>query len=135
MDSHFHLQKTCCIHFYRKHQLHADPVLYLGNIPIPFIESTKFLGLHFDRSLTWKNRITQLHVKSTESLNIFRILSGSSLGVHRVCLLCWFHALVRSVLVYGSIVFPSAASSTLRPFNTIHHGGISLHRSLSNQLH
>jgi hypothetical protein len=51
----FSPSKTCCIHFCRKHQLHADPVLYLGNIPISFVESNKFLGLHFDGSLTWKN--------------------------------------------------------------------------------
>jgi hypothetical protein len=66
------------------------------------------------------------YLLKVQSLNILCILSGSCWGADRVCLLYLYRALVRSVLDYGSIVYASKAPSTLRPLNTIHHGGICL---------
>jgi hypothetical protein len=65
-------------------------------------------------------------LKSTKALNILCISSGWPWGADRVYLLCLYHALVGSVLDYGSIVYASAAPSTLRPLNTIHHSCIRL---------
>jgi hypothetical protein len=121
----FSPSETCCIHFCRKHQLHADPILYLGNIPIPFVESSNCLVFTLIGHLHGRT-ITQLRVKSTKAWNILCILSGSSWGADRVCLLRLYCALVRSVLDYGSIVYASVAPSSLRPLNTIHCGGIRL---------
>jgi hypothetical protein len=95
----FSPSKTCSIHFCRKCQLLGNPVVHLGDTRLPFVESTKFLWLHYDRSL-WRI-VTQLHVKGSKSLNIFCILSGRFWGADRVCLLCLYHALVRSVLHYA----------------------------------
>ena len=122
----FSLTKTCCMHFCRRYSLHLDPVLYLGESPLPFVESAKFLGLYFDRRLTWKRHINHIRTRCTSPINLLRILSGTRWGADRICLLRLYRALVRPILDYGSIVYNSAAVSTLRPVNTIHHTGIRL---------
>jgi hypothetical protein len=131
----FSPSKTCCIHFCRKHQLHAYPVLYLGNIPIYFVESNKFLGLHFDGSLTWKKHVTQLRVESTKALDFLRILSGSPWVADslpfllipcscQVCFGLWQHS-----IRLGGPLIPQITSCHPPRWHT------SLHRSLLNHPH
>ena len=60
------------------------------------------------------------------TLNVFRALNGTSWGAGRVLLLGLYRAIVRSVLDYGSIVYASAAPSTLKLLDSIHNAGIRL---------
>ena len=53
-----------------------QPDLKLGKHKIPVVNDAKFLGLYWDRKLTWNAHISQLKVKATNSLNIVRTLSG-----------------------------------------------------------
>ena len=45
--------KTVCMHFCRLRKVHPDPVLLLNGTHIPIVEQAKFLGLIFDRKLTF----------------------------------------------------------------------------------
>jgi len=45
--------KTVCMHFCRLRKVHADPVLLLNGMQVPVVEQAKFLGLIFDRKLTF----------------------------------------------------------------------------------
>jgi len=45
--------KTVCMHFCRLQEVHPDPVLLLNGTQIPVVEHAKFLGLNFDRKLTF----------------------------------------------------------------------------------
>ena len=54
------------------------------------------------------------------------MLSGTSWGADRVTLLRLHHALVRSVLDYGSIVYGCASATNLRTLDMVHHVGIRL---------
>ncbi len=116
--------KSTGVHFYRIYHLHSDPILYLGGNQLPFADSARFLGLTFDKSLTWRPHIRTLQTVSP--LNLLRMLSGTSWGADRITLLRLYRALIRSALDYGSEVYGSAAPSTLRPINNIHHAGIRL---------
>ena len=120
----FSLTKTCAMHFCRIYNLHNDPELFLGGHQLPFVESTRFLGLTFDRSLTWRHHIRNLQSRCVSPINLLRTLSGTSWGADRICLIRLYRALVRSLLDYGSIVYGSAAPSTLRPINSVHNAGI-----------
>jgi hypothetical protein len=42
-----------CVHFCRKRKLHLDPQLTLNGNPLPVVESTKFLGVIFDKKLNF----------------------------------------------------------------------------------
>ena len=116
--------KSRGMHFCRIHHLHNNPELFLGRHQLSFVDSTRFLGLHFDKTLTWRNHITYLQSRCASPLNLLRTLSGTSWGADRSCLLRLYKALVRSVLDYGCIVYGSAAPSSLRRLNSIHHAGI-----------
>ena len=45
--------KTVCMHICQKRGLHLDPQLFLDKRPIPVVEETKFLGVIFDRRLSF----------------------------------------------------------------------------------
>ena len=76
----FSTSKTVCIHFCRLRKLYPDPVLLLNDTPIPVVEETKFLGLIFDRKLTFISHIRHLKDKCTKALNLLRVLAHTSWG-------------------------------------------------------
>ncbi|GFV12800.1 RNA-directed DNA polymerase from mobile element jockey, partial [Trichonephila clavipes] len=43
--------KSTCVHFCRKHNLHPDPLIYIGNVQIPVVSEVRFLGVIFDCKL------------------------------------------------------------------------------------
>ena len=82
----FSTLKSCCMHFCRKYSVHCDPTLRLGDAVLPFVNSTKFLGLVFDKTLTWRQHIRSLRTRCNSALNVLRISSGTSWGADRVTL-------------------------------------------------
>jgi hypothetical protein len=56
----FSRTKTVCMHFCQKRSLHPDPELTLYGDKIPVVDETKFLGLVFDRKLTFQSHIKYL---------------------------------------------------------------------------
>ena len=114
------------MYLYRKYSIHCDPTLHLGDAILPIVDSTKFLGLVFDNTLTWRKHIRSLWTRCNSALNELRMLSGTSWGAVRVTLLRLHRALVRSVLDYGSIVYGCASATNLCTLDTVHHAGISL---------
>jgi len=49
----FSIFKTVCIQLGRLRKTNIDPLLFLNGMPIPVVEKTKFLGLIFDRKLSF----------------------------------------------------------------------------------
>ena len=49
----FSRTKTVCMHICQKRGLHLDPQLFLDKSPIPVVEETTFLGVIFDRKLSF----------------------------------------------------------------------------------
>ena len=49
----FSKTKTVCMHICQKRGLHLDPQLFVHKSPIPVVEETKFLGVIFDRKLSF----------------------------------------------------------------------------------
>lgn len=49
----FSTSKTVVVHFCRIRGLHPDPDIYMKSQIIPYVEENRFLGLIFDRGLTW----------------------------------------------------------------------------------
>uniref|UniRef100_A0A1Y1LER8 Reverse transcriptase domain-containing protein n=1 Tax=Photinus pyralis TaxID=7054 RepID=A0A1Y1LER8_PHOPY len=65
----FSTQKTVCMHFCRLRRRHGEPTLMLKNCAIPVVSEHKFLGLVFDRKLTWKSHIEKLVGSCKTTLN------------------------------------------------------------------
>ena len=105
---------------------HDDPVLHLYGSPIPVVEESKFLGILFDRKLSFIPHIKYLKAKCLKALNLLKVLSHTSWGADRTTLLKLYRSLVRSKLDYGCIIYGSARKSYLQMLDPIHNQGLRL---------
>ena len=87
--------KTQCVHFCRLKN-HDDPVLKLGDIDIPVVTEAKFLGVIFDKKLTFVPHIKQLKIKCQKALNLLKHLSHTDWGAVRKALLNLYRSFIRS---------------------------------------
>ena len=94
-------------------KLHDDPELYLYESPIPVVEEFKFLGVIFDRKLSFIPHIKYLKAKWLKAMNLLEVLSHTKWGVDRTVLLQLYRSMIRSKFDYGSIVYGSARKSYL----------------------
>ncbi|GBL92584.1 hypothetical protein AVEN_123765-1 [Araneus ventricosus] len=122
----FSPQKTVCMHFCRRRGLHPDPEFQLNGPTIPIAQETKFLGIIFDTKLTFRSHVKHLKIKCIHTLNIMKVLTNTSWGADKVSLMRIYRSLVRSKLDYGAPVYGSAAKSTLKILDSVHHQGLRL---------
>ncbi|GFS65581.1 putative RNA-directed DNA polymerase from transposon X-element, partial [Trichonephila clavipes] len=88
--------KSCCVHFCRKRGIHPDPEIRIRDIQIPVVPDVRFLGVIFDRRLTFLPHILHLRKKV-------------------------YQAIVLSRIDYGCVVYGSACNSTLKKLDPVHH--------------
>ena len=122
----FSTLKSCCMYICRKYLVHCEPKLRLGDAVLHFVDTTKYLGLIFDKTLTWKQHVRSLRTRCNSTLDVLRMLSGISWGANRLTLLRLRRALVRSVLDYVCIIYGCVSAANLRTLDTVHHAGIRL---------
>ena len=122
----FSKSKTQCVHFCQLRKVHDDPELYLYGSLIPVVEDFKFLGVLFDRKLSFIPHIKYLKAKCLKALNLLKVLSHTDWGADRTVLLQLYRSIIRSKLDYGSIVYGSARKSYLSMLDTVHHQGLRL---------
>ena len=122
----FSKSKTQCVHFCQLRKLHDNPQLYLYGSLIPVVDEAKFLGVIFDRKLSFIPHIKYLKAKCLKALNLLKVLSHTSWGADRTVLLHLYRSLIRSKLDYGAIVYGSAQKSYLAMLDTVHHQGLRL---------
>ncbi|KAK3894956.1 hypothetical protein Pcinc_001312 [Petrolisthes cinctipes] len=128
-DSHgfrFSPSKTIAMHFYRIRGIHLDLDLFMYGHRIRCVEETRFLGLLFDKRLTWVPHLRTLKVSCLKALNLLRVLSHTSWGADRATLLRLYHIVIRSKLDYGCEVYSSATDARLRVLDPVHHAGVRL---------
>ena len=120
----FSTSKTVVMHFCHIKGIHPDPDLYLYGNRISCVEEARFLGLIFDRKLTWGPHIKNLKARCLKSLDILKALSHTSWGADRKHMLLLYKALVFSKLSYGCEVYSSATEGRLKTLDSIHNAGI-----------
>ena len=122
----FSATKTVCVHFTKSRKLHPDLELYLNGHKIPIVNQVKFLGIIFDKKLTFLPHIKYVKDKCLKALNLIKVVSGTEWGGDRKVLLRLYRSLIRSKLDYGSIVYGSARKSYLQILDPIAHQGLRL---------
>ena len=115
-----------CVHFCQLRKLQDNPQLYLYGSLIPFVDEAKFLGVIFDRKLSFIPHIKYLKANFLKALNLLKVLSHTRWGADRIVLLHYYRSLIRSKLDYGAIVYGSARKSYLASLDTVHHQGLRL---------
>ena len=122
----FSKTKTQCMHFCQLRGLHNDPVLKLDDVEIPVVDQYKFLGVIFDRKLSFIPHINYLKAKCHKALQLLRVVAHTDWGADKSTLLKLYKSLVRSKLDYGCFIYGSARKSYLRCLDSIHHLGLRL---------
>ena len=122
----FSESKSVALLFHRWRSVAPVPSLFLRASRIRVVEEARFLGLLFDKRLTWAPHIRQLRHSCHKPLDLLRHLSHTSWGADRKTLLRLYKSLVLSKLDYGSSVYSSAAASHLRRLDPLQSEGLRL---------
>ncbi|GFX07288.1 putative RNA-directed DNA polymerase from transposon X-element [Trichonephila clavipes] len=88
---------------------------------ISAILDVRFLGVIFDRRLTFLPHILHLRKKCEKSLYLLKVLSNTSWGADRTSLLRVHQSAVLSRMDFGCTIYRSACNSTLKKLDPVHH--------------
>ncbi|PVD37664.1 hypothetical protein C0Q70_00263 [Pomacea canaliculata] len=116
--------KSVCIHFCKLTGMFPNPSITVKGTVLKVVQEVKFLGVIFDRKLSFLPHIKSLRLSCQKALDILRVVGHVSWGADRTVLLRLYRALIRSKLDYGSIIYGSARESYLKILDPIHHQGL-----------
>lgn len=122
----FNSQKSTCMLFSRKSGIAVDPNIHPSGQQLAVSTEHKFLGIILDTKLTFIPHLKYLKGKCLKAMKIIKILSHTTWGSDRKCLMNLYKSLVRSRLDYGAPIYQSATHSALRTLDSVHHLGIRL---------
>ena len=127
----FSKSKTQCVHFCQLRKQHDDPVLHLYGSPIPVVEESKFLGILFDRKLSFIPHIKYLKAKCLKALNLLKVLSHTSWGAdpsnpaHEVTFppnyVNLYEQIPKAIKSFGIRISPLLESANIKPQNIEKH--------------
>ena len=112
------INKTTGVLFTNKNKIPKINIK-IGNENIKMDNSAKFLGVIFDRKLSWKLHIDYILKKCKKRLNLLRALTGYHWGASKKSLLGIYKALIRSVIDYGDVAYSCASKSNLDKISVI----------------
>jgi hypothetical protein len=95
-----HLKKTHYLLFRTKNSLEINISICYGNKYITNMSNIKFIGLHIDKTLSWKPHIDKLVTKMSSACHAVRTVKGLS---SQETLRMIYFAYVHSIMEYGVI--------------------------------
>lgn len=103
--------KSTQITFTKKKQ--TCPPVFLNNKPIPQSNCTKYLGIHLDRRLTWREHIWKKRLQMNLMFKKMYWLLGrkSQLNLHNKVLI--YKCVIKPVWTYGLQLFGTASNSNI----------------------
>jgi len=75
------------MHFWKGRGAIDDPQLFLNGNRIKAVNETRFLGLIFDRRLTFQSHIKDLKKRCLKSLDVLKVVGHTDWGADRKVLL------------------------------------------------
>ena len=95
--------------------------LFLDSSLLPFNPSPVFLGIKFDRTLSFSPHVSLVQAKAAPRIRALKAISARSWGPSKESLACLYKSFVRPVLTYASPAWaPFAPKSILKPISTLH---------------
>ena len=82
-------------------------------------KSVKFLGMIFDKSLTWNEHIKHVRERCQKRVNILKSLTGSNWGTDKETMVILYKTLVRSIIDYGCEIYHTAKESVLGKLDVV----------------
>jgi len=109
----FSKSKTVCMHFTQLHLANADCGLKLYGACIPVVSGFKFLGLIFEKKLTFNKHIIYLNDRCMKDWG------ADCATLHKL-----YPSHVRSKLDYGCVVYGSARKSVLESLDHVQNAAL-----------
>ncbi|GFT37072.1 probable RNA-directed DNA polymerase from transposon X-element [Trichonephila clavipes] len=103
------VEKSAAVLFTKKRKIPPPPKMY--NTTIPWSQSTKYLGITFDKNLTWKTHIQNTRQKFRKLMFKLFPLIGRNSDLSRNNKVLLFTAVMRPILSYGCPVWGYAKTN------------------------
>merc|ERR1712002_458722 len=116
----FSTSKTIAVRFTRCTKLEPIAPLELNGTKIPFEDQVKFLGVIFDKKLTWGPHIDNLKRKVKNSINILKVIFSFDWGADKKSLVKLYNAVCRSKMDYACQIYSSACKTRLKELDVVH---------------
>jgi ribonuclease HI len=108
--------KSICHDKYRAINRNGHPSLFISDgdrsYQIPFRDCLKYLGFHFDRTLSWRQHLMQQSVKAAKRVNVLAAIGGKLFGAKQDVLMMIFKSCILPVLLYGMELVASWSALT-----------------------
>ena len=76
-------------------------------------DNPTFLGIRFDKYISFKNQLDYLKEACMKRINVLKVLSNKSWGLSKHTLTQVYNSLIRSLLEYSSIIYPCFSTTNL----------------------
>ena len=96
------------------------------NTSLAQVEEATYLGVTFDRRLTWKAHLAQAETKARKKLAILRKLAGTSWGDHEKIFRTEYLGAIRPVLEFGSTAWITTAKTNKQRLDKIQNQALRL---------
>ena len=118
-------EKTVGILFSRGTKTKILPIKLNGR-EITFKDEHKFLGITFDKKLTWAPHINNIAIRCKQKINVLKGMAGTKGFNTYKNLLLIYRAIIRSTIDYGCEAYDSACKSTKNTLNSIQYQALSI---------
>ena len=98
--------------------------LNLGRVPLTVSNKIKFLGLTFDRKLTWRHHIENIRHRMWLRINAIKAISGRNLGMQSKTLIHLYKMWIRPIALYGAPAYYSAAKTHINKIQVIQNSAL-----------
>lgn len=98
--------KCNVIRFEKRKQSNNEFKFKLYGNEIPHTNTIKFLGITFDKSLSFKDHFQNIKQKCVDRINIIKIISYKTWKLKKKTLLNVYKSLIRSIIDYSSFIIP-----------------------------
>ena len=109
----FSSEKTKAIRFTRTRRAEEIPTLFLEGTILPYEDNVKYLGIYFDKKLTFDHHINYVVCEVKKRMNILKVVSNFNWGADRTTLLRLYQSLCLSKIDYGCQIYGSACKTSL----------------------
>lgn len=108
------VSKSVVCPFTRRRRQPFREEIELGGVTFPVTNTTKFLGIHLNRRLSWKAHIDNVILRAGTHYNIMRAVSHSSWGADPWVSLLYYRATIRSIMDYGACFYGGAPDTQIK---------------------
>lgn len=103
----------------RKISVRNIPSLYINSKEIKLTPNPKFLGMIFDKTLSWNHHIEYIINKTKNAINLLRSLSAKNWGANKISQLKIYKTIIKPKITYGMELFSSISTTMQNKLDAI----------------